>query len=185
MPRLTLFSSRQSLWLIHYCPPTVFQVSWFDLSNEVNTPLMWKLDTTMWWRQTSSSRVNRETRGPFDVRNARQRGKQKPFGEVGWNACMCMYCIRTVVCVLGNKRETKREGSCVTEREWVKLNVCVRTHETHFTQLSTYILHPADEVSEKVADLWQIKSGSCKASINLAFPLEWNVFVLRGNCPEQ
>lgn len=116
MTHLTsLFSSRESLWLIHYCPLTVFQVSWFDLSNEVNTPLMWKLDTTMWWRQTGSSRVNCESRGPFDVRNARQRRKQKPFGELGWNTCICMYnTVHTYVCL------------CVCMREWV----CVRESET-------------------------------------------------------
>lgn len=50
--------------------------------------------------------------------------------------------------------------------------MCVRTHKTHFTPVSTYIFHSADEVSEKVAVLWEIKSGSCKASINLLFPLE-------------
>lgn len=47
---------------------------------------------------------------------------------------------------------------------------CVFTSETHFTAPS--ILHPGDEVSRKVAVLWQIKSGLCTASINLAFPLE-------------
>lgn len=117
MTRLTsLFSSRESLWLIHYCPLTVFQVSWFDLSNEVNTPLMWKLDTTMWWRQTGSSRVNCESRGPFDVRNARQCRKQKRFGEVGWNTCICMYytvhiCVGVCMCVC------MCEWVCVCERE--------------------------------------------------------------------
>lgn len=186
-----------SLWVIHYCPLTVVQVSWFGLSNEVNTPLMWKLDTTMWWRQTGSFRVNCESAGPFDVRNARQCGEQQPFGEVRWNACMCMYYICTEVCcvcvclgVCVRERETKTKRrkernlcSSVTEREWNWMCVC--THETHFTHFSSYILHPADKVSEKVAVLWQIKSALCKASINLAFPLKWNVFVLGGNCPEQ
>lgn len=50
--------------------------------------------------------------------------------------------------------------------------MCVRMHETHFTQCSASILHPVDEVTEKVALLWQIKSTPRKASINLAFPLE-------------
>lgn len=158
---------------------------------------MWKFDTTMWWRQTGSSRVNRETRGPFHVRNARQHGKQKPLGEVRWNACMCRYCTvyvqRYVLCLCvcmrererarARQRQRQRKKRPVFPRDWMELDVCV--HETHFTQRSTCIPHSADEVSGKVAVLWQIKSGSCKASINLAFPLEWNVFVLGGNCPEQ
>lgn len=193
MPHLTfLFLSQESLWLslaIHHCPLTVVQVSWFDLSNKINTPLMWKLDTTMWWRQTGSSRVNCETRGSFDVRNARQHGKQKVFGEEGWNACMHIYCICLCVCLCvrerARQRERKKKGISVSVWMREELDLCMCTHETHFTQHSTYIFHPADEVSEKVAVLWQIKSSSCKASINLAFPLEWNVFVLGGNCPQQ
>lgn len=142
----------ESLWLslvIHYCPLTIVQVSWFGLSNEVNTLLMWKLDTTMWWRQTGSSRVNCETRGPFDVRNARQRGKQLPFGEVGWNAYMCMYCICTEVCCVcvcerERARQRQRKGGfvllCDWEREWVKLDVCVHAWNSFYSALN---LHPS------------------------------------------
>lgn len=85
----------------------------------------------------------------------------------------CTVRAQRYVCVPERQRERKR-GICIPlwlregERNWM----CVCTHETHFTQLSTCILHPADEVSEKVAVRWQIKSASCKASINLAFPSE-------------
>lgn len=76
------------------------------------------------------------------------------------------------MCEAGDKDGEGGDSAVLCNWERVREIGCVCTHETHFTQLSTYILHPADEVSEKVAVLWQIKSTSCKAGINLAFPSE-------------
>lgn len=142
MPCLTsLFSSGESLWrswVIHYCPLAVVQVSWLCLSNEVNTPLMWKLDTTMWWRQTGSSRVNCETRGPFDVSNARQQGRQRASGEVDWNARTCTYSVCAEVCTSplcasvgrkerqrGGKKRIREESVFPCNRERVSEIGCV------------------------------------------------------------
>ena len=143
LPVFTGESMRLPL-LIHHCPLVVVQVSWFGLSNDVNTPLMWKLDTTMWWRQTGSSRVNRETRGPFDVRNARHRGKQEPFGEVGWNAHTCMYCICTevwCVCVCEREREQDKEGNLHSSARVSEIGcVCVHAWNSFYPALN---LHPS------------------------------------------
>lgn len=137
VPHLTtLFSPPWSSWaplVIHYCPLTTVQVSWLGLSNEVNTPLMWKLDTTMWWRQTGSSRVNRETRGPFDVGDARLFGTQKASGRgrmkylyvLYMNGCTLSPCVS----VRGRQRKRQKGKSvftCEWERYWNWMCVCAR-----------------------------------------------------------
>ena len=72
-------------------------------------------------------------------------------------------CVRACVCVCEAETKREKEGKSAAGNESERNWMCVHPHEAHFTQLSTYILHLTDEVSEKVAVLWQIKSASCKS----------------------
>lgn len=94
-----------------------------------------------------------------------------------WLHVKGLYMCRNVFSVTDKEgqRETKEEVSACRKTSWWNCK-CECMDQTHFIQHSTCIFHSKDEVSEKMAALWQIKPAHTNPVLIWLF--HWNEMFL-------